>query len=60
MFPSVSDAGWFGQAGVPAVLYGPGDITLAHAVNESVYLKQLIAYAKILAVFIVSWCNLKK
>lgn len=60
MSPSVSDAGWFGQAGVPAVLYGPGDITLAHAVNESVYLKQLIAYAKILAVFIVSWCNLKK
>lgn len=32
-------SGWVRLAGVPTVVYGPGDISLAHAPNESVSLE---------------------
>src|SRR5699024_12212506 len=39
--PSVTDGGWFSEAGIPAAIYGPGNFYNAHAVNEEVSIKQL-------------------
>lgn len=40
------------HAGMPAVLYGPGDVLLAHATDESVPLAQVVTAAQVLAVLI--------
>ncbi|SFF15824.1 N-formyl-4-amino-5-aminomethyl-2-methylpyrimidinedeformylase [Bacillus sp. OV194] len=60
MSPTVTDAGWLGQAGIPAVIYGPGELNEAHAVNEKVRLKQLLEHSKVLAGFIAKWCNTER
>jgi acetylornithine deacetylase len=39
-------------AGMPAVLYGPGDVRLAHAANEKVPLDELVAAAEVLTLLI--------
>lgn len=41
-------AGWVRLAGVPTVLYGPGDIDHAHAANESVSLERTVKVARAL------------
>lgn len=41
-------AGWVRRAGVPTVLYGPGDIDLAHAANEWVSLETTANVARVL------------
>ncbi|CAM3551920.1 acetylornithine deacetylase [Brevibacillus invocatus] len=60
MSPSVTDAGWFAHAGIPAVLFGPGELAHAHAVDESIDPEQLVQFAQILATFIATWCNQAK
>ncbi|WP_138752641.1 acetylornithine deacetylase [Paenibacillus sinopodophylli] len=57
MSPSVTDAGWLGRAGIPTVIYGPGELHHAHAVDESVELNELIDYVKVMIAFIADWCN---
>lgn len=48
--PYGSDLRFFtNQAGIPAVLYGPGDIRHAHSVDESVPIQEVIAAARTLA-----------
>jgi acetylornithine deacetylase len=44
-------------AGMPAVLYGPGDVLDAHVVNESVAVGEVVDATKILALTIVEWCG---
>jgi acetylornithine deacetylase/succinyl-diaminopimelate desuccinylase family protein len=53
--PTVTDGGWFGDAGIPAVIYGPGELRHAHSVNEQVSIDHLVIYTKVLLAFIVSW-----
>ncbi|MED4568840.1 acetylornithine deacetylase [Brevibacillus agri] len=60
MSPTVTDAGWFAHAGIPAVLFGPGELKHAHAVDESIDPDQLVRFAQIMARFIASWCNTPK
>ena len=60
MSTTVTDAGWLGRAGIPTVIFGPGKLEDAHAVNEKVELRQLLDFTKVLAVFIAEWCNTKK
>lgn len=60
MSTTVTDAGWFAHAGIPAVLFGPGELKYAHAVDESIDPKQLVRFAQIMARFIASWCNTPK
>lgn len=60
MSPTVTDAGWFAHAGIPAVLFGPGELKYAHAVDESIDPEQLVRFAQIMARFIASWCNTPK
>jgi formylaminopyrimidine deformylase len=60
MSPTVTDAGWLGRAGIPTVIFGPGKLEDAHAVNEKVEIQQLLDFTKVLAVFIAEWCNTRK
>jgi acetylornithine deacetylase/succinyl-diaminopimelate desuccinylase family protein len=60
MSPTVTDAGWLGRAGIPTVIFGPGKLEDAHAVNEKVELRQLLDFTKVLATFIAKWCNTRK
>ncbi len=58
--PTVTDGGWFGDAGIPAAIYGPGSLRHAHAVNEQVSIEQLIQYTKVILSFIYKWCHTRK
>ncbi|MFJ9499583.1 acetylornithine deacetylase [Brevibacillus centrosporus] len=60
MSVTVTDAGWFAHAGIPAVLFGPGELSHAHAVDESIDPEQLVLFAQIMAQFIADWCNTDK
>ncbi|MFC3884111.1 acetylornithine deacetylase [Bacillus songklensis] len=60
MSPTVTDAGWLGRAGIPTVIFGPGKLEDAHAVNEKVEIRQLLDFTKVLAAFIATWCNTRK
>jgi acetylornithine deacetylase len=42
---------------MPAVHYGPGDVRLAHAVDEYVALDEVIAVTKTIALMVVAWCG---
>ncbi|RAP77741.1 acetylornithine deacetylase [Paenibacillus montanisoli] len=59
MSPTVTDAGWLGRAGIPTVIYGPGQLAHAHAVDESLDIKELLDYTKVMIGFIADWCNRK-
>ena len=58
--PTVTDGGWLGDAGIPTVIYGPGNLQNAHAVNEQVSIAQLIEYTKVLVAFIYEWSHTKR
>jgi acetylornithine deacetylase len=60
MSPSVTDAGWLGRAGIPTVIYGPGRLEQAHAVDESAEVKELVDFVKVMIGFIADWCNRAK
>ncbi|GFN30141.1 acetylornithine deacetylase [Paenibacillus xylaniclasticus] len=60
MSPTVTDAGWIGRFGIPTVIYGPGELAHAHAVNESTDIQELLDYTKIMIAFIADWCNRPK
>jgi acetylornithine deacetylase len=60
MSSTVTDAGWLGRAGIPTVIFGPGKLEDAHAVNEKVDIQQLLDFTKVMAVFIAKWCNTRK
>ncbi|MDP4085299.1 MAG: acetylornithine deacetylase [Bacillota bacterium] len=57
MSSTVTDAGWLGRAGIPTVIFGPGKLENAHAVNEKLEVGQLLDFTKVLALFIAEWCN---
>lgn len=60
MSTTVTDAGWLGRAGIPTVIFGPGKLEDAHAVNEKLEIHQLLDFTKIIALFIAEWCNTRK
>lgn len=57
---TVTDGGWLYDAGIPSVIYGPGDLKNAHSINEEVSVEELLDYTKIMLRFIITWCSRKK
>lgn len=55
--PTVTDGGWFGDARIPAVIYGPGRLQDAHSVNEKVSIDQLKIHTKTLICFMSEWLS---
>ena len=45
------------HAHIPSVLFGPGDVRLAHAANEYVNIEEIMFSTEIIANMIVNWCG---
>ena len=56
-FEAVSDLAWLAQAGIPAVLYGPGDFAQAHSSAEYVGVDELVEVATVVALAVCDWCG---
>lgn len=46
--------------GVPGLMFGAGDIMLAHAPNENIKVDQLLEHAKVLSLLIAQWCGVEE
>jgi acetylornithine deacetylase/succinyl-diaminopimelate desuccinylase-like protein len=57
-FGAASDASFYEARGIPAILYGPGDLKIAHCKDEHVVLDEVVLAAKALASAVVDWCGL--
>jgi acetylornithine deacetylase len=51
------DGPTFTRAGIPTIAFGPGDIALAHAVDEQVPVDELVRAAQVLAVAAMRFCG---
>ncbi len=56
-FEAVSDVAWLAEAGIPAILYGPGDFEHAHSSHEHVRVDELVEVAAVVAGAIAGWCG---
>lgn len=45
------------HAHIPAVLYGAGDVSLAHAVDEYIEIEDVVQATKVVALMVAQWCN---
>jgi acetylornithine deacetylase len=45
------------HADIPAVLFGPGDVTLAHSANEYVEIEEVLTCIKTISNLIINWCE---
>ena len=52
-----TDAALLNAAGIPAVCFGPGDISLAHAAEEYIPLNEIDRATEVLASFAQRWCS---
>jgi acetylornithine deacetylase len=52
------DGATFTRAGIPTIAFGPGDIAVAHTVDESVPVDELVRAAQVLAVAAMRFCGL--
>ncbi|UOR02408.1 ArgE/DapE family deacylase [Leucobacter allii] len=44
-----SDAGYYGERGIPTVLFGPGEMALAHSPNERIAVSEVVVAAAAIA-----------
>ena len=56
---SVTDAGWFAEAGIPVAIYGPGDLSEAHSIDEFIRWDQVMNAARIYARLLTEWCGVE-
>ena len=59
-FTAAADLSWYSQAGIPGVIFGPGDIANAHSPNEFVSIGELISATKAIALMILAWCGFEE
>jgi acetylornithine deacetylase len=52
-----TDAALLNAAGIPAICFGPGDISLAHAAEEYVPVDEIERATRVLSRLAVTWCN---
>jgi len=45
------------HADIPSVLFGPGDVRLAHSANEYVKIEEVLTCIKIISNLIIKWCE---
>jgi acetylornithine deacetylase len=56
-FGAASDGSFLEAAGIPTVVFGPGDLKLAHCRDESIALDEIPSAAKSLAGCVLEWCG---
>ena len=55
MSTTVTDGGWLDDFGIPTILYGPGELTEAHSVDEKIRQSDLTQYSEVLFEFLKAW-----
>ncbi|MDO8185565.1 M20/M25/M40 family metallo-hydrolase [Conexibacter sp. JD483] len=56
-FAAVTDASFLEAAGIPAVVFGPGDLRRAHSADEGIELEQLKTCAAAVALAAIDFCG---
>jgi acetylornithine deacetylase len=56
-FGAASDASFYEAAGIPSVVFGPGDLRIAHCKDESVEIDEILAAARSLSACVLAWCG---
>lgn len=57
MSSTVTDGGWLADAGIPTILYGPGQLSEAHSVDERIKSTELEQFSDVLYQFLKDWYN---
>jgi len=52
-----TDAALLNEAGIPAICFGPGDLTLAHSAEEFIPMVEIDQATRVLRQTICAWCN---
>jgi acetylornithine deacetylase len=55
-YEAVSDMCWYSSQNIPSIIYGSGEIHLAHSTNESLLIEDLLYATKVYAGTILQWC----
>lgn len=56
-FGASGDSTWYLRAGIPSLFFGPGNIQVAHGVDESVAIEEIVVAAQTLALAALEWCG---
>lgn len=56
-FAAVDDATYLERGGIPAISFGPGNLMMAHAVDEHVDVEEVIKACKVYAATAIAWCG---
>jgi acetylornithine deacetylase len=59
-FGAASDGSFYEDEGIPVVVYGPGDLKIAHCRDEHVLVDELVLAAKTLAAAALAWCGVEE
>jgi acetylornithine deacetylase/succinyl-diaminopimelate desuccinylase family protein len=54
---AVTDMAWTAQAGIPGLIYGPGDAGVAHGSGEFISLDEMLAGTEATALMLSEWCG---
>ena len=54
-----ADIGWIVRAGIPTVIFGPGDGKLSHQPDESIEVSNYLESVRMLAAMIIDWCGVE-
>lgn len=59
-FPAGCDLPYLARhAGIPSVVFGPGNCTVAHGSDEHVPVDEIVAAAKMIALVVCRWCGVR-
>lgn len=50
---------FYHRGGMPTVVFGPSDISFAHAAHEQIKVSELVAAAQVVADFVMEWCGVE-
>ncbi len=56
-FGAACDSTFYQREGIPSIVYGPGELRIAHGMNEFVLVDEITVAAKALAVAALQWCE---
>lgn len=56
-FAAGAEVTWLTLAGIPAVIYGPGDLRVAHFVDEHVRIEEVVVACRSYALAAMRWCG---
>ncbi len=59
-FGASMEGTWLEREGIPSIVFGPGDLRVAHARDESVAVEEVFLAAKALAGCALDWCGIDR